>query len=61
MDLHLLAPAFVYHEFRVHDHAPVVGPFAPDEVEDEEEGGEGYDAAAGRSYARIFDRFCEGV
>lgn len=61
MDLHLLAPAFVDDQLRVDGYAAVVGPFRPGEVEDEEEGGEGDDAAGGGADAGVFDGFGEGV
>ncbi|KAI7165215.1 DUF1692-domain-containing protein [Hortaea werneckii] len=61
VDLHLLASALVDDEFGVDGNSAVVGPFAPDEVEDEEEGGEGDDAAGGGADAGIFDRLGEGV
>ena len=61
MDFHFLAPAFVDDEFGAHFYAPVVGPFAPGEPEDEDEGGEGHDAAGGCADARIFYCLCEGV
>lgn len=61
MDLHLLAPAFVNDELGMYGDTPIIRQFAPDEVEYQEEGAEGDDAAGGSANARIFDRFGEGI
>lgn len=61
VDFHFLAAALVDHELRVDDNAPVVGPLAPCQPKDEEQRGDGHNAAGGCSYASIFDGFGESI
>lgn len=51
-----LTSSFIHDQLRLHQDPPVIRPFSPDQIEDQNDRGDRDDAARSCAYARILDR-----